>query len=139
MRKPLQQIAAVLVHVPVPAGGLVWYARAFPCAIRQRLDDQAFEYLQIGPVRIEIVQADEKVSSGASGSVVYWSVADLDDSLAALEAIGATLYRGPMAIENGQRMCQVRDPWGNCFGLRSVGGAAGPALSASTPSPPDSV
>jgi len=38
-----------------------------------------------------------------------------------LEASGARLYRGPLAIEGGQWMAQVRDPWGNCIGLRQVG------------------
>ena len=38
-----------------------------------------------------------------------------------LEAAGARLYRGPLAIEGGQWMAQVRDPWGNCIGLRQVG------------------
>lgn len=32
----------------------------------------------------------------------------------------AALYRGPIGIEAGQRMCQVRDPWDNCIGLRGV-------------------
>jgi len=52
------------------------------------------------------------------GTVVYWRVAEFDEALAHLLGVGATLYRGPMAIEDGQLMCQVQDPWGNCLGLR---------------------
>ena len=40
------------------------------------------------------------------------------NALRHFEGLGAIRYRGPMAIEDGQRMCQVRDPWGNCIGLR---------------------
>jgi len=35
---------------------------------------------------------------------------------------GAALYRGPIKIEARLSMCQARDPWGNCIGLR------GPAM-----------
>ena len=111
-------IAAVMIHVSDIQAGLAWYGRAFPMAVRERIDALAFEYLAIGPVMLELVPADEKVASGAAGSVIYWRVADFDGALQHFERAGATLYRGPMAIEGGQRMCQVRDPWGNCIGLR---------------------
>jgi predicted enzyme related to lactoylglutathione lyase len=72
----------------------------------------------VGGINLEVVPSDEKVASGAAGSVVYWYVPDFEAALAHFESLGATLYRGPMDIEQGQRMCQVRDPWGNCIGLR---------------------
>ena len=115
---PTDAIAAVLVHVPDVHAGLSWYERAFPMAERKRVDSHDFEFLAIGSVRIELVPADAKVASGAAGSVVYWRVADFDKALKHFEQVGAVLYRGPMEIENGQRTCQVRDPWGNCIGLR---------------------
>ncbi|HEV7323073.1 MAG TPA: VOC family protein [Ensifer sp.] len=111
-------VAAILVHVSDPEAGLAWYQRAFPHAERQWLEAFDFAYLKVGTVDLELVQADEKLASGAAGSVVYWSVEDLDRSLAHFEALGAVLYRGPMAIQEGLWMCQVRDPFGNCIGLR---------------------
>ncbi len=74
--------------------------------------------MKIGNIQLEIVTADEKVAAGAAGTVIYWSVDDLDTAIAHFATIGAALYRGPMQIEDGQWMCQVRDPWGNCIGLR---------------------
>lgn len=117
-------VSAVLVHVADVKAGLSWYQRAFPSAQRRRLDAFDFEYLQIGSTHLEIVPADEKVASGAAGSVVYWQVGDFDRALAHFNDLGAPLYRGPLAIEDGLWMCQVRDPWGNCIGLR--GPRAGP-------------
>ncbi|MFO1414831.1 MAG: glyoxalase/bleomycin resistance/dioxygenase family protein [Burkholderiales bacterium] len=111
-------IAAVLIHVASPADALAWYARAFPDAVRGRVPDIGFDFLALGGVRLEFVPADAKVPSGPAGTVVYWTVAHFDIALAHFEAVGATLYRGPLAIEDGQAMCQVRDPWGNCIGLR---------------------
>jgi predicted enzyme related to lactoylglutathione lyase len=107
-----------MVHVPDPREGLAWYERAFPLARRVTLDDQGFECLRLGPVQIEVVPSDEKVSHGPSGSVVYWWVNHLPNTLAHLEGVGAKLYRGPLRIEGGLSMCQVQDPWGNCIGLR---------------------
>jgi len=62
--------------------------------------------------------ADEKVSSGKSGTVLYWSVDHLTGSLERFYSLGAKLYRGPMDIEDGLSMCQVEDPFGNLIGLR---------------------
>jgi len=111
-------VVAIMVHVPNPVDGLAWYEKAFPDSKRRSAGRHDFEFLDLAEVRIEIVQSDEKVASGAAGTVVYWQVENLDATLDNLKALGASLYRGPMEIENGQRMCQVRDSWGNCIGLR---------------------
>ena len=113
-----KHICAVMVHVPNLKQGLNWYEKAFSNATRQRLEGQDFEYLQVGEVRIEIVKADEKVTSGPAGTVVYWEVENLSQVLAHLQALGAKVYRGPMSIEHKRSMCQLQDPWGNCIGLR---------------------
>ena len=109
-----------MIHVSDVTSALNWYARAFPQSIRKTLAMPTFEfeYLDVDGVMLELVPADEKVSAGTSGSVVYWKVQDFDKALAHFQAVGATLYRGPGEIEDGKRMCQVSDPWGNCIGLR---------------------
>lgn len=109
---------AVMVHVSDVDAALAWYQRAFASATRAVLPDHGFIFLQLGEVRIELVPADEKVSSGSAGSVVYWRVDDLTEAIHHFESLGATVYRGPMPIESGWGMCQFRDPWGNCIGLR---------------------
>ena len=112
-------ILAVLVHVPDVERALAWYERALPGAARRRQEEPVpLDFLDVGGVMLEIVPADDKVTHAAAGSVVYWHTPDFDRSLAHLVAVGAVLYRGPGDIEFGQRMCQVRDPWGNCIGLR---------------------
>ncbi|WP_072429301.1 glyoxalase/bleomycin resistance/dioxygenase family protein [Chitinimonas taiwanensis] len=115
---PEYAVAAVMIHVGNVPEALAWYQRAFPDAVRQRLPDSDFEYLCLGNVNLELVPSDVKVPSGPAGSVVYWQVRNFEASLQHFQAIGARLYRGPMLIENGQAICQVQDPWGNCIGLR---------------------
>jgi predicted enzyme related to lactoylglutathione lyase len=111
-------IAAVMVHVGNVAEAFHWYERAFPGAVRKRVADQDLEYLSVGAVSLELVPSDAKVSSGPSGSVVYWQVPDIEAALKHFQSIGACLYRGPLPVEDGQTMLQVRDPWCNCIGLR---------------------
>ncbi|MDR3005968.1 MAG: glyoxalase/bleomycin resistance/dioxygenase family protein [Acidovorax sp.] len=121
-------IAAVMVHVGDVQQALAWYLRAFDQACRHRPPGTDFECLRIAGVQLELVPADQKVGSGPAGSVVYWRVDCLARARSHFLALGATPYRGPLAIESGLGICQVRDPWGNCIGLRGPwkpGGEAG--------------
>ncbi|EHT4943454.1 Glyoxalase-like domain protein [Vibrio vulnificus] len=111
---------AVLVYVPDVETGLQWYQQAFPEAVPIHLPDFDFTVLDVNGFSIEIVQSDDKVSEGKKGTVLYWSVGDLSVALSRFEALGASLYRGPMEIENGLSMCQLEDPFGNLIGLRGA-------------------
>lgn len=117
-RQNFKKISAVLVHVPDWREGLSWYMKAFPEARLVKIPEFDFEYLNLNGINVEIVKADEKVGSGTNGTVVYWEVDSFDSTKFHLKSIGATLYRGPMNIENGLRMCQLKDPFGNLLGLR---------------------
>lgn len=113
-------VSAVLVHVEDMAKGLEWYQKAFPDAVLTVSQPSGFAFLQIGQTQLELVPADDKVGSGAAGSVVYWWTDDFEKSVTHLEGLGGELYRGPLRIDDNLIMCQVRDPWGNCIGLRGV-------------------
>ena len=113
-------IAAVMVHVEDAQSGLEWSQRAFPNAATISVAESNFKYLDVQGIQLEIVEADEKVTSGPAGSIVYWATPDFESHLARLLKIGATLYRGPIKIPGDMSMCQVKDPWGNCIGLRTA-------------------
>jgi predicted enzyme related to lactoylglutathione lyase len=115
---PFPKIVAVLVHTPEPKEALAWYERVFVEAQRAKVGEPPFEFLRVGEIQIEMVPTDEKVKAGAAGTIIYWAVNDFNEELARLQGIGATLYRGPLKIEDGMFMCQVQDPWGNCIGIR---------------------
>ncbi len=110
--------ASVLIHVPDVPAGLVWYQRAFPYAVAQYLPEFDFTLLRLPGFTIEIVQADEKVGAGKRGSVLYWQTDSLAQAITHFESLGARLYRGPMQIEGGLRICQVEDPFQNLIGLK---------------------
>jgi predicted enzyme related to lactoylglutathione lyase len=110
--------AALLVYVPDILAGLAWYQQAFPQAVPRYYPEFDFTVLDINGFSLEVVQADNKVGSGKKGVVLYWHSDDWDATLKRLIELGASLYRGPMAIENGLSMCQLEDPFGNLIGLR---------------------
>ncbi|MGZ3805841.1 MAG: glyoxalase/bleomycin resistance/dioxygenase family protein [Pseudobdellovibrionaceae bacterium] len=111
-------VAAVMIHVPEWKEGLAWYQKAFPEAKKFSLPEFDFEGLELNGIKIEVVNADEKVGVGTYGLAVDWEVESFDDALKHLTDLEAKLYRGPMKIENGRRMCKLKDPFGNLLGLR---------------------
>jgi uncharacterized glyoxalase superfamily protein PhnB len=116
----VRAIAAVMIHVPDWREGLDWYQKAFPQARRIRSLEFDFEFLELNGVQIEVVTADEKVGAGTFGIAVDWEVEGFDEAFRHLTELGATLYRGPATIEDGRRMCKLKDPFGNLLGLRGL-------------------
>lgn len=109
-----------MIHAPDWQAALEWYLQIFPAATRIALPQYDFECLTLAGIRIECVVADEKVANGAAGTVVYWAVENFDAEWQRMIGLGAQAFRGPMTIENGQKMGQLKDPWGNPFGLRDL-------------------
>ena len=112
------QPAALLIHVADVKGALEWYLAAFPQSRHIKNTHADIAVLTLGEFQLEIVPADSKVSSGASGTVLYWQVSSLSSEIRRLEQLGAHLYRGPLDKENNEAMCQLKDPFGNLIGLR---------------------
>ena len=111
---------ALLIHAPDVPAALAWYTSVFPNA--KQIYHAAFDFtaLDVDGFLLEIVPGDEKVSAGLAGTVVYWAVEDLALGIDRLQQLGAVLYRGPIAIENGLGMCQFKEPFGNLIGLRGA-------------------
>jgi catechol 2,3-dioxygenase-like lactoylglutathione lyase family enzyme len=62
--------------------------------------------------------ADEFNQPGPAGTVAYWTVPDVDATVAEWVGHGAVAHRGPKTIMTGERLCQLLDPFGNLFGVR---------------------
>jgi len=120
MDSPLTAPVAVLVPVPDPSEGLLWYQRAFPTAVVESLPDSDFKVLSINHFQIEVVPSDAKLPTGMAGTVLYWQFDDLLQAIKHFQSLGSTLYRGPLQIEQGMGMCQMTDTFGNLIGLRGL-------------------
>jgi predicted enzyme related to lactoylglutathione lyase len=68
--------------------------------------------------RLTLHEADAFNQPGPSGTVPYWTVPDVDATVAEWSEQGARAHRGPKTIMTGERLCQMLDPFGNLVGLR---------------------
>lgn len=114
-RLQLTGVRAVMVFCDDPGGSCAWWARVLDVRPRGSV---AFAWIDLpGGVELGFHPADpEKNPSGAS-TVPYWSVPDLDAALRVLVSAGAHRLRGPLEVEPGRRIAQVRDPHGAVIGL----------------------
>jgi predicted enzyme related to lactoylglutathione lyase len=93
-----------------------WYAGRLGAEPVTRVPQLAM--FELPGARLTLHAADEFNQPGPSGTVPYWTVADVDAVVALWTAGGASAHRGPKTIMTGERLCQMRDPFGNLFGLR---------------------
>lgn len=90
-----------------------WYRRVLDGSI----DHSGLPTVVAGDVQLGFHPADPKRPAGVGGSVTYCSVDSLDPAIERFADNGAAIYRGPLRIEDGRRLCQLRDPYGNVLGL----------------------
>ncbi len=93
-----------------------WYSRLLNLPI-SCLEEPEHFFLRVGEQDIWFHQADSKSPSGTGGQVAYWQVDDFAAVLTHAQQLGAVLHRGPLDRNDGYFMCQMKDPFGNAFGL----------------------
>ena len=108
----------VLMFVPSVRAAAEWYAAVLK--LPASFVDDNFAFISVGPARLCFHPADAKVPAGRAGQVAYWRVPMLNEASAMFIRAGASLYRGPLAIESDQGICQLADPFGNLFGLIGI-------------------
>ena len=109
-------IVEVMFFVPDRQQAAQWYSRLLDLPITY-LDNPEHFYIRVGSQDIWFHGLDDKIASGTAGQVAYWLVIDIDAAMGRAEAFGASLYRGPLDRKDGEFMCQMKDPFGNLFGL----------------------
>ena len=107
----------IMFIVDEPSVALGWYAKLFAVE-KKTLPEFAFEYLDIGGFVVEFLQSDERSQPGIRGQVGYWSVPQFDRFVGRALQMGASIYRGPIDIDQGRKMAQLCDPFGNLLGVR---------------------
>ena len=93
-----------------------WYAARLGC--QPTIRGGALVAFDVGGSRLTLHQVDELNTPGPSGTVPYWTVADVDEIVAEWTAHGAIAHRGPKTVFTGERLCQLLDPFGNLFAIR---------------------
>lgn len=98
------------------AAAAAWYSARLGTAPVTRASQLVM--FDLPGARLTLHEADELNQPGPSGTVPYWTVSDVDATVAEWSQHGASAHRGPKTIMTGERLCQMLDPFGNLFGLR---------------------
>lgn len=79
-----------------------------------------FASFQFGAIFFNLHLADEALSPvSTGGTVVYFCVQKIDEWIERALSLGAEIWRGPITIEEGWTLIQLKDPFGNVIGLES--------------------
>jgi predicted enzyme related to lactoylglutathione lyase len=96
-----------------------WWASAFGVD-RIEVEEHPqgdFVFFDAFGVEFGVHASDPKKNPLGGSFVVYLSVPSIDRAREELIELGATPHRGPLAVDAGRSICQLRDPFGNVFGL----------------------
>jgi hypothetical protein len=106
---------SVVYFVKDPQAAAFWYAKhLFGDAPVQ--EESGFFWLDAGSIEVGFHPSDQKNPAGG-GAVVYWQVENFSSSRDLMLQSGCESWRGPLAISPKRVICQLRDPFGNIFGL----------------------
>ncbi len=107
----------VMYVVRNPKEALNWYSQLFGVEPNY-LDEFNFWYLDVNGTTIEFLKEDEKSQPGVNGQICYWEVDSFEKFVKSALSLGAKIYRGPIPIEQQQKMAQLKDPFDNVIGVR---------------------
>ena len=113
------RIAALMLFAEDTHAVAAWWAAAFGVE-RVEVEEHPqgdFVWFDVGGVEVGVHAADPERNALGGSPVVYWSVPAVGSAREQLLALGATPHRGPLAVDPGRSICQLRDPYGNVFGL----------------------
>jgi predicted enzyme related to lactoylglutathione lyase len=113
------RIASVMLFADDTRAVAMWWAGAFG-AERVNVEEHAqgpFVFFETGDIEFGVHVADPDKNPVGGSPVVYWSVDSVGSARAALLERGATHHRGPIEVDHERSICQLRDPYGNVFGL----------------------
>jgi predicted enzyme related to lactoylglutathione lyase len=96
-----------------------WWAAAFGAEDLDVEPHPQGDFVSFDAEGVEVgFHAADPAKNPVGGSpVVYFSVASVDAAREQLLALGATHHRGPLEVDAERSICQLRDPFGNVFGL----------------------
>jgi predicted enzyme related to lactoylglutathione lyase len=108
-------IGTVIYHVADLDRGKIWYASAFG---QQPYFDQPFYVgFNIGGYELGLDPDPEAGKSGPGGSVAYWRVDAIDESVKHFVRAGATIVSAVQDVGENIKVAKVADPFGNVIGL----------------------
>jgi predicted enzyme related to lactoylglutathione lyase len=92
-----------------------WYAKLF--GIEPYFDEPFYVGFNVGGFELGLDPDVSEQKPGPGGSVTYWGVGSMDDTMASLKKSGATIHSDAREVGEGIKVASIEDPFGNVVGL----------------------
>jgi predicted enzyme related to lactoylglutathione lyase len=92
-----------------------WYKKLF--GIEPYFDEPFYVGFDVGGFELGLDPDVSGQKPGPGGSVTYWGVASMDETIKSLKANGAEIHSAPQDVGEGIKVASVLDPFGNVVGL----------------------
>ncbi len=92
-----------------------WYTDAF--GVAPYFDEPFYVGFRIGSSELGLDPDVAAGKPGPGGVVAYWGVADLEATVARIEAMGSAIVEPIRDVGGGVKLAIVADPFGNSVGL----------------------
>lgn len=108
-------LRTVVYKVADLAQAKAWYSDVF--GITPYFDEPFYVGFEVGGYELGLDPDVSKQQPGAGGSVAYWGVRDLADTIARLRERRVVVASPLQEVGEGIKVAAVSDPWGNRVGL----------------------
>lgn len=121
MAKTLRGIATISLWAADHKAAVEWYSELL--GIKPYFEQPGYAEFRVGDYQTEIGIIDRnyaphlKFPDGPSGTVVYWHVDNVEDTLEHVVSSGAKQLEAPKDRGNGFVTASVVDPFGNILGI----------------------
>ena len=112
-------VSALMLFAEDTHAVAAWWAAAFGVE-RVEVEPHAqgdFVFFDASGFEFGVHAADPDKNPQGGTPVVYFSVSSLAAARERLIEHGALPHRGPLVVDADRSICQLRDPFGNIFGL----------------------
>ncbi|MGW8485463.1 VOC family protein [Streptomyces sp. NPDC055886] len=112
-------VRTVMTFAVDPEASARWWGESLDAPVKLDVSDTGavYAWVEIGGVEVGFHPADDERNPRGGSPVVYWGVDDVDQVRERLLAAGCEHHRGPLEIEPGRRIAQLRDPFGTIVGI----------------------
>jgi len=108
-------LRTVIYKVTDLAKAKAWYSEAF--GITPYFDEPFYVGFEVGGYELGLDPDVSRQQPGAGGSVAYWGVRDLAETLARLREQNVNVTAPLQEVGEGIKVAAVSDPFGNRIGL----------------------
>jgi predicted enzyme related to lactoylglutathione lyase len=92
-----------------------WYKKLF--GIEPYFDEPFYVGFNVGGFELGLDPDVSDQKPGGGGSVTYWGVASMSETMAALKKGGAKIHSDARDVGEGIKVASILDPFGNVLGL----------------------